>query len=115
MFEVSDNKIYLTRGDTADILVSLTTLDGSDYEMQTGDELYFRVKKNATKTASEILIEKEADVTETEIVISLVPEDTMDFGFGEYRYEIELVTATGKHYTVIADEDFEVGKELENH
>ena len=115
MFIIDDNRIYLTRGDTADIAVSLKNLDDSDYEMQEGDTLWFRLKRYATKDNSEILVEKTADVYDEEVIISLVPEDTLGLAFGEYRYEVELVTAEDKHYTVIADESFEVGKELENH
>lgn len=115
MFTIDDNRIYLTRGDTADIAVSLKNLDDSDYEMQDGDTLYFRMKRYATKDASDILVEKIAEVTEDEVIISLVPTDTLELAFGVYRYEVELVTYDDKHYTVIADTEFEVGKELENH
>lgn len=115
MFTIEDNRIYLTRGDTADIAVTLENMDESEYEMQEGDTLIFRMKKSATKGASEVLIEKFAAVDGTDITISLLPSDTETLGFGEYRYEVELVTADDHHYTVIADEEFEVGKELENH
>ncbi len=115
MFTIEDNNIYLTRGDTADITLTITQLDGSDYEVQEGDTLIFRMKKYATKEASEVLIEKTALVSDGEITFSLVPEDTLTLAFGEYRYEVELVTDADDHYTVIADTEFEVGKELENH
>lgn len=115
MFVIEENRIYLTRADTADIDVTLEKLDGSEYEVQEGDSIIFRVKKYATKDVSEVLIEKQADIEDNEITISLEPEDTLDFAFGEYRYEVELVTADNRHYTVIADTAFEVGKELENH
>lgn len=116
MFQIEDNRIYLTRGDTADINVTLTKLDGSDYEIQEDDTLIFRMKKYATKESSEVLIERTAIVGESgDITITLTPEDTLTFAFGEYRYEVELVTSAGDHYTVIADMEFEVGKELENH
>lgn len=115
MFTIEDNRIYLTRGDTADISLIITQLDGSEYEVQEGDTLIFRMKKYATKESSEVLIEKTALVSEGEITFSLMPEDTLTLAFGEYRYEVELVTDADDHYTVIADMEFEVGKELENH
>lgn len=115
MFTIEDNRIYLTRGDTADISLTITQLDGSEYEVQEGDTLIFRMKKYATKESSEVLIEKTALVSEGEITFSLMPEDTLTLAFGEYRYEVELVTDADDHYTVIADMEFEVGKELENH
>ena len=115
MFTIDENKIYLTRGDTAEITVTLKKLDDTDYEMQSGDVLYFRMKKYPTNDPSGILIEKTADVSAEEISISLEPEDTIDLAFGEYSYEIELVTDDERHYTVIADTEFVIGKEIENH
>lgn len=116
MLTIDENRIYLTRGDTAEIAVSLKKLDDTDYEMQTGDVLYFRMKKYATKDPSEILIEKTADVLNNEISFTIEPYDTESLAFGEYSYEVELVTgAEEQHYTVIADSEFVIGKEIENH
>ena len=115
MFTIEENRIYLTRGDTAEILVNLTKLDGTDYEVQPGDTLYFRIKKYPTNDPSEILIEKTAVITQDEVTITLAPADTIELPFGEYSYEVELVTETEAHYTAIADTEFVVGKELENH
>ena len=47
--------------------------------------------------------------------MSFLPEDTIPFDFGDYRYEIELVTGDDEHYTVIADSVFKIGTELEHH
>ena len=115
MFIIEDNRIFLTRGDTAVIEVTLENMDKSEYVLQSGDTLIFRMKRAATKSPSEILMEKFADVTETDVTFSITPSDTELLGFGLYRYEVELVTALGEHYTVLADEEFEIGKELENH
>ena len=115
MFTITENKIYLTRGDSADISVNLTDLEGEPYEIQPGDVVYFRMKERATKEPSRILIERTADISGNEIVISLNEADTEHLPFGKYHYEIELVTEDDKHYTVIVDTEFEVGKEIENH
>ena len=115
MFTITGTKIYLTRGDSADISVTLTNMDGTPYELQPGDTVYFRMKQKVTNEESQILIEKTAYISQDEIVISLDEPDTMELPFGKYHYEIELVTDDGRHYTVVVDADFEVGKELENH
>ena len=41
-----NNNITLTRGDSASIAVALKNPDGSDYTLQSGDELLFTVKYN---------------------------------------------------------------------
>ena len=119
MFTIEENKIYLTRGDTAEIQVKLEKLDGTIYRTQQGDAVYFRMKRYPTNNTSEILIEKTAaivpDIEEDDITVSLVPADTINLDFGEYSYEIELVTEAEEHYTVIADTEFVIGKEIENH
>lgn len=115
MFTITGNKIYLTRGDSADISVNLTDIEGEPYEIQPGDVVYFRMKQRATKEPSQILVEKTAHISENEIIVSLDEADTKELPFGKYHYEIELVTANNKHYTVIVDTEFEVGKEIENH
>lgn len=113
MFTVNNNRIFLTRGDTAELSLSLVDGNGNVYEPTEGDTIYFRLKKYATSTASEVLISKTADLNL--MTISFEPTDTIALSFGDYRYEVELVTSGGSHYTVIADSAFEIGKELENH
>ena len=111
MLVVSENQIYLTRGDTLTITLSLTNDDGSAYVPDDSDKIYFRLKKFAATT--EILVEKEINVSN--MILQLNENDTKNLPFGDYRYEIELVKANGSHYTVIENELFTIGKELENH
>ena len=117
MFEIDDNRIFLTRGDTCVIGITLTNMDGTAYEPKPDDVIIFRMKRNATKAPTEMLIEKEADIVDGEITVGIGPSDTVELAFGEYHYEVELVTGDegSEHYTVIADQTFEIGKELENH
>ena len=108
MLNVLGKKIYLTRGDTAYIDVSIKDSSGNDYEPAQGDKIYFRLKKNIYEDA--LLIEKEIDI-ETQ-KLEIMPEDTEMLGFGAYCYEIELVTFLGEHFTVIENAAFIVGAEL---
>lgn len=103
-----DNTIRITRGDSLTINVTLTDGDGYQYEPVLGDVVWFRVKKSAS--AAEILIEKQID-TET-LVLELVESDTETLAFGDYKYEIEVITNEQDHYTVIKNAPFIITEEL---
>lgn len=109
MLKIKGNQIFLTRGDSMLIKLSLEREDGTDYTPSETDKIYFRLKKFATYP--EILIEKQLQ----NMILELTPADTIKLNFGTYRYEIELVTADNRHYTVICDEPFTIEEELENH
>lgn len=103
-----DNTIRITRGDSLTINITLTDGDGYQYEPVLGDVVWFRVKKSAS--ATEILIEKQIDI-ET-LVLELVESDTETLAFGEYKYEIEVITNEQDHYTVIKNAPFIITEEL---
>ena len=111
MLSITNNKIYLTRGDSAYIELRLQDESGSDYRPEAGDKIYFRIKKSIFGDA--VLLVKEID-TET-LALELLPEDTISLEFMTYRYEVELVTLQGKCFTVIANAEFQIGPELEVH
>lgn len=110
MLVIENNKIKLTRGDTMRLTVSLTDSSGAPVVLDQGDSIYFRLKKSAK--AEELLINKYGDVSQ--MLIELDEADTKDIPFGKYKYEIEVVY-DGDHYTIIENEDFTIGEELENH
>ncbi len=102
------NIIRITRGDNLTVTVTLTNDDGRPYEPVEGDVVLFTVKKSAK--ASEVLIQKEIDIHN--LVLDLVEADTENLAFGEYKYEIEVITALGEHYTVIKNTPFIITEEL---
>lgn len=113
MLIVKGQDIYLTRGDTAEIAFTATNEDGSDYEFQSGDVVYFRM---ALKAGDEVALQKECvvDTENNKAVLILQPEDTAECKFKVYRYEVELIAIEdGGHYTFITDQPFEIGKEIE--
>lgn len=111
MLRVAYNKIYLTRGDTAYLEISITDETGNAYELSDGDKIIFRMKQSTND--KNLILEKEFN---TEILrLELKPEDTMSLKFGKYRYEVELVTGAGEHFTVIENSELEITSELENH
>lgn len=111
MLKIKRNSVYLTRGDSLSLHVDLVDDEGNPYVPEAGDRAFFRMKKSPS--SSELLIEKEFPVDE--MVIDLDPEDTEDLAFGQYVYEVEMVIGGDLHFTVIENQPFELGKELENH
>ena len=103
-----DNTIRITRGDSLTVNVVLTDNDGFPYEPVEGDEVWFTVKKSAN--SADVLIRKSIDITN--LVLDLVESDTENLAFGEFRYEIEVVTCTNDHYTVIKNAPFIITEEL---
>lgn len=111
MLKIINYSIYLTRGDYAEITVKVTNDDDGMPHIFTADEkVMFRV-------GGIYKIEKECtvDVGEDTCVLVLEEEDTAGFGFGQYKYEFEYISPNGKPDTFIANKDFIVTPEQEEH
>lgn len=105
---MKDGTIQLTRGDTARLAVPIINeLDGEEYVIQSGDTLVFSVKKTVSDT--EVLLEK---VLKGENTFHIEPKDTAKMKFGHYKYDVQLTTAGGDVYTVIAPTTFEILSEV---
>lgn len=114
MLKIERQNITLTRGDTAYLkFIPKVRGEGSsyeDYELQDGDVVIFRVQKNP-------IFEKQAviDLEENTAILTLIPEDTIDWKIQQYNYEVELVTALDEHFTFIANQKFIISEEIEQH
>lgn len=111
MLKINKKTITLTRGDNASIRLRPRYDDEerTEYVVEEGDRVIFRMKvKNQ-------LIEKECNISveNNRIVVSFIPQDTIDLNPGVYRYEAELVTSWQMHYTFLQDQTFILTKELE--
>lgn len=103
-----DGTIRLTRGDTARLSVPIkNSSNDEEYTMQSGDNLYFTVKKSAKDV--EPLLQK---VVTGSNVFHIKPEDTKTFPFGKYKYDVQITTASGDVYTVIEPTTFEIMEEI---
>lgn len=111
MLKVSGNRIELTRGDTMMLEVTLLDESGQKYEPIESDKVIFRLKRNAT--AKDMFVVKEVPIDT--MILQLDAADTKNLKFGTYVYEIELVTSNDYHFTAIANEEFIISEELENH
>lgn len=111
MLKINKKTITLTRGDNASIRLRPRYDDEerTEYVVEEGDRVIFRMKvKNQ-------LIEKECNISveNNRIVVSFIPQDTIDLNPGVYRYEAELVTSWQMHYTFLQDQTFILTKDFE--
>ena len=109
MLKITKQSITLTKGDDASIQLIPRYKDKTAYVFLEGDRGVFRLKTGNT------LIEKECDIYQdpNKMVVSFQPADTINLKPGIYRYEVELITIYGFHYTFIADQTFIIGNEYE--
>lgn len=107
MLYIENNIVYLTRGDSASLVVTIKDLDGNDYTLQAGDELVFTMKQNCE--TAEIVITKDITADST---ITLQPSDTESLRYGDYVFDVQLTQAGGDVYTVIPPSIFRIAKEV---
>lgn len=107
MFRINKNtnKVFITKGDNAEMVVSLVDINGKPREVFRDDEIVLTVRKQLSTTAA--LVKNANDG-----VISFVPTDTSSLPVGLYRYDIQLTTFNNKTYTIVADSVFEIGGEV---
>jgi hypothetical protein len=107
MFKIIGTEIYLTRGDTANIAVSIIDPNTKEeYELQAGDLIKFSMKENIADTT--FVLQK----TFTNKAIKILPADTDSLDFGEYLYDIELTFANGDVNTIIPPSLFKIENEI---
>lgn len=94
MFEIKNQVIKMTRGDSASLKVDLKKPDGSEYVMKTGDTLTMTVRRTI---GSSVLMQI---VSETN-TIYISPADSKNLLVGSCVYDIELKLSSGDVFTVI--------------
>ena len=106
MFKIMGTKIFLTRGDSAFIDLTIKNTDGTDYEMQPGDQILLTVKK--TTSDKDVIFQR----TLADGVIEIRPTDTEGLPFGDYVYDCQLRTYDGITQTFITPSLFRVLEEV---
>lgn len=101
-----NNKIKLTVGDTATMLIQIFDLDNNEYQVQENDTITLTLKKTAD---SEIVLEKTATKDNYIIINS---SDTSNLKAGLYVYDVQLKTQEGFTYTVIPTSFFQLTSEV---
>lgn len=89
-----DNHIYITRGDSAQMDITMMK-DDVEYHLQTGDKLYFAMKRN--NDFNYTIWSSEVDVQSIEIAQAT----SAAWSFGDYDYSLTLIYANGKRDTFI--------------
>ena len=95
MLNIQQGVISLNRGDDVNFSVEIADENGQSYEMQTGDELVFCVRKSAAGDSPVLLTAR--SVTN---VISLCKDDTRGMEVGRYSAAIRLIRAGGEEIIV---------------
>ena len=117
-FSVIRNRISITRGDSAQIMLTIRDrVTGRLFVPGPDDRLTFTVKRELSdeiplvvKTLDNGIMRREQDC-----LLVLAPEDTAQIPFGTYRYDVELVLASGYTDTVIPPSPFIVTGEVTVH
>ena len=117
-FSVIRNRISITRGDSAQIMLTIRDrVTGRPFVPGPDDRLTFTVKRELSdeiplvvKTLDNGIMRREQDC-----LLVLAPEDTAQIPFGTYRYDVELVLASGYTDTVIPHSPFIVTGEVTVH
>lgn len=109
MLKFDENKnIYLTRGDTGTLTLSIKDESDNDYDYS-DDTVVFAVKKNFSDTTPAI------QKTFANGQVELLPSDTKELDFGDYWYDVQLTHDNGgtdEICTVIIPHTFTIGAEV---
>ena len=108
-YSVSGTTITLTRGDTFKAVVSITQQDGSPYVPTSGDKVRFAMK--AKYEDQDPLLVK--DIPIDTMRLTLNPEDTKNFDFGKYVYDIQLTKEDGTVDTFITKATIKITEEVD--
>ena len=96
MLFIEDQRIFLTKGDSAVLEVALENSEGEPYEMTGSDALKLTVRR-IPDTGPALLSVSSAPGSNR---LALSPADTKDLAAGGYSCDIELTAADGGVYTV---------------
>ena len=99
-YSVVNNKITMTRGDTAIIEISIDyAKTGVPYTPAEGDIVRFTLKKYLSDRTA-LLVK---DVSVNTLLLCINSEDTARLAFGRYYYDIQLIRYDGKTDTFISN------------
>lgn len=111
MLRISDNRILLTRGDSAYITLNITDNTGHRYELSEGDTV--RVQVRTSPNDGELLFNGTIEQGENgEIIWHILPSDTFHKPVATYYYDAQLRTANGDIFTFIPASKFKLLDEV---
>ena len=103
--DTTTQSIALTRGDYAALCFCAYESDNQMYELSMGDTVQLQVgKKYGTPLKKWVKVkEDESATTDADYTIQISPEDTKDMKFGDYVYDVSIITAGGDVCTYIGN------------
>ena len=103
--DLKTNKLSITKGDNAEIVVKVFDSDDIERGVYDDDTVVLTVRKTAD---SDVVLTK----TAIKGTISFVPADTKTLSVGSYIYDIQLTTFGGKIYTIVPASYFVIEQEV---
>lgn len=117
-FSVVRNRISITRGDSAQITLTIRDrVTGRPFVPGPDDRLTFTVKRELSDEVHLVVKTLDNGIIrqKTDCLLFLLPEDTASLPFWTYWYDVELVLASGYTDTVIPPSPFIVTGEVTAH
>ena len=111
MFDIIDNKIYLSRGDSCEIDITIKDDEGDTYNLKSGESLLFSLKKITDQCKT--ILTKEFESISGDLIIRFDEDDTINLAFGEYVYDVILISG-GDVYTIIEPTLFTIAEVVHN-
>lgn len=106
IIDTTTQSVALTRGDYAALVFCAYEDDGVTlYELNEGDVVQLQIGKKYGTPEKKFTKEKENSLTttSTDYTIEINPSDTKDMKFGDYFYDVSIITADGEVCTYIGD------------
>ena len=114
--KITGTKIEMTRGDTLRVTVGMT-INGQPYTPVTGDVVRFAVKNKRMTAGNKEYYDTEPillkNIPIATMILELFPNDTKEFDFGEYVYDIQITFADGTVDTFITTSPFILTPEVD--
>lgn len=108
MFKIEkNNKMTLTRGDSAFFDVSIETDSGEEYQVGQGDQLVMTVKASTMQACPDMELKLTGSAS-----FEIEPEDTRKMRYGHYMYDIQLTTGSGDVFTIVGPAPFHLCEEV---
>ena len=107
MFNITGNKITLTKGNSAAIDITMTnSATGELITLETSDRVVLTAKDLFGNTAFQKIITSENRVSEEEPIYECVfePDDTINLPVGQYKYDVMLILGDGQVVTFISSD-----------
>lgn len=106
MLNIDDKDIALTRGDYAALVFCAYEEEDTLFELSAGDKVQMQICKKYGTPLRTLVKEKETDdtTTDTDYTIEVLPDTTKGLKFGDYYYDVSIVTSDGLPYTYIGDD-----------